>query len=265
MRIGFIGTGSMGSMLARGYCEVANPDIQVLACNRSRGKLDQLKQEYSSIQIVETIQELVRFSDVLFLCTKPTDAREILDDIKHIVSDRQYLVSINSAVGLNEMEDILPCYVTKIIPSIAQEARSGIILTMFGTRMDHTQRLFMQKILGYIGTPEEIPEDKVRIYSDLTSCGPAFFSFILREWVTAAANEGDIPIEQATTMALKTLDGFVKLVLEKGFTMNDILKRVTVPGGVTAVGLEVLDPTLHDVFSALFQATRSHQHGPKKL
>jgi competence protein ComER len=265
MRIGFIGTGSMGSMLARGYCEVSDQDCQILACNRTRAKVEVLIQEYPSIQVVDTIQELAALSDILFLCVKATDAWEILQDLKHLLSEDQYLVSINSAISMNEMEDMLKCSVIKIIPSITQEARSGIILTMFGSRMDMAKRSYMEGILGKIGTPKQIPEEKVRIYSDLTSCGPAFFSFMVREWVAAAAEIGGISNEQAESMALETLNGLVRLIRDREFTIEDVLRRVTVPGGVTEVGLNVLEPVLHNAFTSVFQATQSHQNHPKKI
>jgi competence protein ComER len=264
MRIGLIGTGSMGSMLARAYCESMGSDTQILACNRTKAKLDALRSEQPRIQAIDTIQDMARLCDVLFLCVKPKDAWGILDTIQPLLTPNQYLISINSVISLRELEDHLPCRVVKIIPSITQEARSGIVLTMFGSRMTEQERDSAQRILENIGVPYEIPEHQVRIWSDLTSCGPAFFSFLIRECARAAAQIGQISQQQAESIVFAMLEGLVKLIREKSFTTEEVLRRVTVPGGVTASGLAVLDSSLYHVFETLFQTTKSHHPLPSK-
>jgi competence protein ComER len=268
LRIGLIGTGSMGAMLIRAFSRCAHAGVsEMVACNRSPEKLKRLRKKYPHLRCAENPQEVVRNADTIFLCVKPADAMPVLQEIRHPLTADHYLISINSAFSLKELEDTLPCKVLKAIPSITQEALAGAILVMHGTRMGETDRAVIDGLLLSIGHPVHIAEEDIRVCSDLSSCGPAFLAWILQEFTRAAARQGGIAPALADTLLKETLFGLGKLVKEEKFSFEDVIRRVAIPGGITETGLRSLEGSLTGAFDVLLQTTKTkhqdHVHSAK--
>lgn len=259
MRIGVIGTGSMGGMLARAFARSAIPNVEIAAFNRTPSKLEQIIFEYPTIQKMGSISSLAQASHVIFVCVKPRDVQAVLDSIQPYLTRDQFLVSINSAWSIADLEQATPCKVVKIIPSITQESLSGVILTMYGSRLTLADHEVIDSLLQAISIPVVIDESQTRVSSDLTSCGPAFFSYVLQSFALAAERQGNISREQADKLVITMIYGLAKLYVEEGFSFDDVIKRVAIPGGVTAEGLKVLQSALDGVFEQVMTATRQKQ------
>ncbi|WP_018132094.1 late competence protein ComER [Effusibacillus pohliae] len=263
MRIGFVGTGSMGGMLVRAFVRSHLPNLQVMACNRTASKLEQLVAQYPKVRKLDSASSLAKSCDFLFLCVKPGDVQAVLDDIGPHLSSGQFLVSINSAWSLASLESATPCKVIKIIPSITQEALSGAMLTMYGSRLTSQDREQFETICRSIACPVVIQEEDTRICSDLASCGPAFFAWLLQSFAEAAVRQGGISEEQADHLVKQMIYGLGKLLVEEQYDFAQVVSRVSVPGGITEEGLKVLQPAVQGVFDKLLIATRQKQehHG----
>ena len=261
MRIGFIGTGSMGSMLIRAFIQSTNSSgLQVVACNRSPEKLSQIVARFPQVEAVESAVETVERSDIVFLCVKPGDAPAVIQEIAPHARPEQYFVSINSAVSVASMEAVLPCRIVKVIPSITQVALSGVMLVMYGERLTLEERHELESVLEKISKPTVVDEVDLRVCSDLSSCGPAFLALLLQEVAMAAVRQGGIPRDLADSLVKDMTYGVGKLLTEEGFDFQDIIRRVSVPGGITAEGIKVLQPSMSGIFDQLLVTTRSKAH-----
>lgn len=255
----------MGSMLIRAFLQSTPSSdlIEVVACNRSPEKLAHLKSRHPQLEVAATPAETVERSDIVFLCVKPGDARAVIDQILPALREDHYFISINSKVSIAEMEAQLPCRVAKVIPSITQVAMSGVSLVMYGERLCEAERHAVESLMERISKPYEVAEEDLRVCSDLSSCGPAFLALLLREFALAAVRQGGIPRDLADSLVKDMTLGVGKLLTQEGFEFEDIIRRVAVPGGITAEGIKVLQPSLHGVFDQLLVTTRSkgHSHG----
>ncbi len=117
--------------------------------------------------------------------------------------------------------------------------------------------LLLERLLSHISEPIRISEKYTRISSDISSCGPAFFAFILLKFIRAAVEETGMPYADANRLACEMLHGTGKLLTTGGFTPGELQKRVAVPGGITADGLKLLDHKLEGVFNQLIQITHA--------
>jgi len=258
MKVGFIGAGSMGSLLAVAFVEAgALLPSNITVSSRSPSKVAALAQRFPGLRSAGSNAETAREADLLFLCIKPGDFRDVLEDISPVVTSRQIIVSITSPVTIAQLEARLPCKIVKIIPSIVNAARSGATLVMWGSRLEPDEREKLLGLFGQISRPVEICEEKVRVASDISSCGPAFFAFLLEEFVNAAVCQTGIDREKAELLAVEMIMGTAKMLTEQGFTTQAIQKRVCVPGGITAVALEELKSRIQGAFPAIFQVTRA--------
>ncbi|MNW55127.1 Pyrroline-5-carboxylate reductase [compost metagenome] len=183
------------------------------------------------------------------------DFPAIISDIKEVINEKVIVVSITSPVQIDALERQLSAKIAKIIPSITHSVHSGASLCIYGSRIQSEDRLLLEQLMSSISIPTIIKEHQTRIASDISSCGPAFVSFILQQWAKSAAELTGISEGLALKLGAEMLLGTGKLLTEGGYTPEELQKRVAVPGGVTAEGIRVLSSSLQGVFSSLIQVT----------
>lgn len=255
MHIGFIGTGSMGTILIEAFIESgAVPPAHIIASNRTPEKLRALASKHTALR-TGTNTVVAQEADVLFLCTKPLEYRTVLDEIQHDLTPDKLLLSVTSSVNVQQLEAYTPCKVARAIPSITNTALSGASLVTFGSRFHDADRTRLITLLSAISTPIEIEEQDTRISSDIVSCGPAFFSFLLQRFIDSAVAKTTLTEEQATKLITEMIIGLGRLLEDGRFSLPALQAKVCVPGGVTGIGLHVLDKETRDVFLHLIEAT----------
>jgi competence protein ComER len=258
MKAGFIGTGSMGSILIEAFIQsgAMNPE-QIIASNRTPRKAELLAQKYPGLQLARSNIDVVNESDLIFLCIKPSEYKKVLDEIQMAVLPTQMVVSITSPVLIKHLELLLPAKISKVIPSITNYVLSGATLCMHGDRMQPADQDLLENLMAYISSPIRVSEDHTRICSDLSSCGPAFLSFLIQCFIEAAVEETGISHYEATVLASEMALGTGKLLTTGGFTPVALQERVCVPGGITAEGIRILRSEMTGVFNRVVQTTHA--------
>ncbi|GMA49976.1 pyrroline-5-carboxylate reductase [Alicyclobacillus contaminans] len=259
MRIGVIGTGNIGGMLAKAFAEC--PDTEVYVYNRTIGKAHALADAWQRIYVLPNEAAVADAVDVVFLCTKSGEGISILEDIGPRLSCRQYLVPTISTLPCSQLESCTDAGVAKVIPSIVQSVRSGILLVSHGPSLTPDQQVFLDHVFRRIATPFVVAEDQLRVASDLTSCGPAFIAYLLQLWAEAAERTGRLTRVQAEHLLTSTVVGLAQL-LQSGVTIQDIITKVCVPGGVTECGMTPLREAGPALFDTLHEATSHHAQRP---
>ncbi len=258
MRVGIIGTGQIGGMLAIAFARMKQPHITII--NRTRSKAINIQLEYpEQIQIAKSMEQMIMTSDFLFLCLKSKDSRDWLAKWGELLSVNHCVVVTASQIPLAEAESMTVAQLVKVIPSITQSALAGYLLYALGERTDEMTTANLLYLLSQIGLPLCITENKARIYADLNSCGPAFTATLIRLMAEEAEKKG-VPLHAAELMIIEMLMGTIQLLKDRQFTLQQIIQKVSVPGGVTEAGVDILQETLPSVFHALFEATEGrHQ------
>jgi competence protein ComER len=258
MKAGFIGTGSMGSILVESFIQsgALNPE-QIVASNRTAAKAQRLAEAYPGLRVASCNAEAVQDCDLIFLCVKPSEYKHVVDEIKPAAQPRQIVVSITSPVLIRHLESQLPCKVTKIIPSITNYVLGGATLMIFGDRMEPEDKELIENMLSHISTPICVAEEHTRICSDLSSCGPAFLSYFVQQFVDVAVARTGIPYEAAVKLASEMVLGTGKLLTTGGFDPVSLQKRVSVPGGITEAGLQLMSTELDGMFDLLIRTTHA--------
>lgn len=257
MHIGFIGTGNMGHVFIESFIKSgAFLPSDIIAANRSAEKIARLSAKYPGLNI-GSAKEVTCKADVLFLCVKPLDYKCVLDEIKKELSSEQIIVSITSSITPLLLEQVLPSSkVARIIPSITNAVLRGVTLLSFGSRLSTEDKKFLFHLMSTISTPMEIDPSITRISSDIVSCGPAFFSFLMQRFIDHATLETSITEEEATKMMTSMIIGLGRLLEEGGYSLPELQAKVCVPGGVTGIGLNIIDKETATVFRHMIRATQ---------
>ncbi|MGI8316078.1 late competence protein ComER [Halobacillus mangrovi] len=267
MKWGIIGTGNMGSMLTSSLLssKALEPHDMILY-NRSSEKALKLKEQFPAIHVAASLKEIQKNCDILFICVKPHHYKTILEELKSDFTEEQCLISITSPISVNELENHTPCQVARIVPSITNHAHAGVSLFTFGARMKKERKELLLETFKAISTPVEVEEEHIRVASDIVSCGPAFISYLLSNWITAAQDVAGISEEQATELTENMMIGLGELLSKRIFTLEELMEKVTVKGGVTGEGLQAIEDHLGDLFFEMFKATqRKHKDDKKSI
>ncbi|WP_350019626.1 late competence protein ComER [Priestia flexa] len=256
MNIGFIGTGNMGRILIDAFIEskAVHPS-QLIITNRTKNKAKTIQKQHREIQLGDCAEEVVRSSQLIFVCVKPLDIHPLLIKIKPLLTHEHCIVSITSPISVEQLESIVPTQVARIIPSITNRALSGVSLMTYGNHCSAFYQNYLTNLFSSMSKTVSIPQNITRVSSDIVSCGPAFFSFLLQRFIDAAVQETEISKEEATIMASDMIIGMGKLLEKEIFTLPTLQEKVCVKGGVTGEGIKVLEAELGDMFVHLFQKT----------
>lgn len=261
MQIGFIGTGSMGTILIEAFLESKSLlPSQIHASNRTFTKVKELAKTYTGLHAYPTNARVAERAALLFLCVKPLEFKKVIDEISPYIREEQMVISITSPVDIKDLERLLPAKIAKVIPSITNSVRSGASLLMAGKRLSEGDKEFLYHFMKPISEPLWIDEQYTRVSSDIVSCGPAFMSYIIQEFINAAVRKTGIPKKEATSLASYMLIGMGELLAQNKFSLATLQERVCVPGGVTGAGIKVLESEMGDVFDGLFKQTHQKFH-----
>ncbi|MGB7787700.1 pyrroline-5-carboxylate reductase family protein [Methanoregula sp.] len=256
-RYGFIGTGSMGSMLIRHFIRtgVAAPQ-DISACSKTGASARALATD-TGITVKDSDCDVARDAEVLFICVRPLDVHGVLAGIHDVLSKNTLLISIASCVTLADLAawSVPGARCARIIPSVTAEEHSGISLVAWGSWVTPEDKELIFSLFSAIGTPVEIEEKHIEVYSDLTSCAPALFAAMMQEYAAAAVRKEGVPPALAEYLVRHTLIGTAWLLTSKDTGFETIISRVATRGGITEEGVKILRSRLPVVYDELLDAT----------
>lgn len=257
MKIGIIGTGSIGTVLAEAMLTSAVIERENLFLfNRTIEKAAQLKKNFPGTTVCTSVKDVLKNAQLIFVCLRQTDLKPVLESIAPFLTSEHCVLSTASAVSIKQMESVLPCPCGKVIPSVTNTALAGGILYSFGKRCGQDWQRDIKNVLESIsGVALEIDDRTVRAASDLTGCGPAFFSKMAVMYAEEAAAYG-LSKNQAEELAFHMMIGLGELLKQKKWSLEMLTERTAAKGGVTARGLTVIDAEAGELFSSLCSMTQ---------
>src|SRR5215470_3220577 len=254
LKIGFIGTGAMGAMLVRALVCSGVSTSNIWTANRSAAKLESLANECPGLNCTDA-EAVAWKTKILCLCVKPADTGDVLRQIEKQLRADHICVFLTNVFSFQQLEAHIPCKVAKLIPSIAQQLNRGVALLACGQRLEAADSTALQNLLSPICTLQVVPENQLRLFADVASCGPAFLSACIEEICRQAALRAEnLSTRKLQEAAIETLAATAEL-LRSGTSLRELTQQVAVPGGMTAAGLQSLREHLPNVVAAVFEAT----------
>jgi competence protein ComER len=262
--LGFIGTGNMGAMLIRAFIRSGGIQAEnVWIANRSPQKLEQLAAEFSGIHC-EDASHVARQSQILLIAVKPGDTESVLRTISPCLHRNQLCVFLTNVFSFEQLEDRIPCFVAKLIPTVVQQINRGVVLVAYGKRTasEHSSRL--EKLVEATGKLLVVGEHQLRKLADITSCGPAFVAVCIEELCRRAPAFGlNLSSHDLAMACIETLSATAEL-LRSGIVPEKLVGEVAVPGGMTEAGITALRQLLPQIFNSVFSATEQAEQHKKR-
>lgn len=256
-KIGFIGYGSMGRMLVKGLIKFGGiSQNSIVVTRKNKDKLQEIKKDWPEINLATEVTEVACLSKYIFLCMKPADFYEVLTVMGPLIRPEQHVISITSAVMIEDIEKILDCKITKILPTIISEVGEGITLICHNHQVSQEEAWALEELISRFSTVHMLPEVLFGYVSQFTSSGPGFYAAMLQEFIEAGFRfSGVIPEDVMIPLVAQTMYGTAKLMLESPMSFKDVIERVAVKKGITEDGVNIMKKHLPQVFDEVFETT----------
>jgi len=256
-KIGIIGYGSMGKMIFTKFAQLELIDeSDLFISNRTFQKIKNLKKYYKKINICKSNNDLAKNVDILFVCVKPLEIKDVLSEINNKIKENCHIISLNGSVLFNQLEKICKNKkISKVIPSITAEINKSITLVSHNKIVKIKDKNYLKSILECFGTVMEIPETEMGMGSELTSCMPGFIGAIFKVIADEAEKHTKINKNLIEKMIIETIYGTGKLLYDKKMTFENLVSRVATKGGITEEGTKIIEKKLPKIINEMYEKT----------
>lgn len=241
LRLGIIGGGVMGEVLARSVTETG------LFLPAEVGILDHNADKLQKIQAatgIRTTQKIVDLADadVLILAVKPDNVAEILTQLGQHLAERSTLISIVAGVPLDRLSGFLPAgqAVIRVMTNTPCMVRTGMSVLAPNPHTDQSQLQQAQAIFAAVGESLVLPEKYLDAVTGLSGSGPGFFFLIVDAMIEGGVLQG-LPRATARKLVLQTMLGSARLMESSDGHPAQLRDMVTSPGGTTIAGIQVME------------------------
>ena len=259
-RIGFIGAGKMAYALISCIYK-HNISKSIIASDKNNKNLIKIKKQFK-IKTTKDNKEAVKSSDIVFICVKPQDIDEVLDEIKNYVKN-QLVVSIAAGIKLKYLESKLKNKrIIRVMPNVnclIREMAAGFSAGKNATKEDVNA---VSEILNSVGISFFLKEDLLDAVTGISGSGPAFFAYFIKAFEEAGVKNG-LSRETAYKLSSQTALGTGRLLMEKDISPDELMAMVASKKGTTAAGLKVLEK--HKVKNILIKTIDAAVRRSKEL
>jgi pyrroline-5-carboxylate reductase len=240
--VGFIGAGNMGEALIKGLTAAGLvPAESIFATDVRRERLTELDGRYG-IRVLPDNRALVQQADVVILAVKPQIMLPVVREIAAGVTPRALLISIAAGVPTAALRTALPegTRLVRVMPNTPALVLEGAtaIARAEGLRPDDLATV--EEIFGAVGKVVVVPEALMDAVTALSGSGPAYIALVIESLADGGVNMG-LERQTAMTLAVQTVLGAARLLLETGVHPGQLKDMVSSPGGTSIAGVAALE------------------------
>lgn len=212
---------------------------EILASDISVARCSLLKKQYG-VNVYSRNEAVVGAVEILFLCIKPQQMTEVLEEIAAFTTQDQLVFSIAAGKTLSFLESLLPqARLIRVMPNLPCVVGDGMTAFCRGRHATAADGRKAVTLLESFSRVVELPEVQFDAVTALSGSGPAFFAYLMQALAQAAVEEG-LDADVATSMAAQTMLGTARVLIEKKTAPDAFIRAVTSAKGTTAAGLDVL-------------------------
>ena len=200
-----------------------------------------LKGEFGISPVPDNI-EAVCGSDLVVVAVKPQDLGPVLAQLKGNLQESQAALSIVAGARMSTLSQGLEHgSVVRVMPNTPAQVGSGMTLWTCSPGVSESHRDMTKAVFSSVGEEIYVSDEKyMDMATALSASGPAYVFLFIEALIDAGVYVG-MPRDMARTLALQTVFGSTKLVMETGRHPAELKDMVVSPGGTTAEALRVLE------------------------
>lgn len=240
IKIGFIGAGNMGTAIMKGIAGSSfSNSVSLFAADVDSAKLDALKPY--GVSALSDASEVVKSCKYVFLAIKPQMFETVLSDIGKFVTSDNVIVSIAAGITGEYIKSmtIPDAKVVLVMPNTPLLLGEGASALAKVEPVSDEEFNLVCDIFGACGKTAVISKDKMKEIIAINGSSPAFIYLFAKGFIDYAKSV-DISEDVAKELFCKSLIGSAKMLTDSGYTVDELIKMVSSPGGTTLKGLDEL-------------------------
>ena len=233
MKLGFIGTGKIGSSVIKGICSSKISFTKILISPRNKEIAKKLKKKFNKIIIAKDNQEIVDKCNWVFLSITPAVGKKIIKKLKF--RSNQTIISFISTISLSELSKAVKvkAKIVKAIPLPPISLKKGPVPICPPNKK-------VEEFFNKIGTAIEIKNEKSSINFWATSGMMAPFYELLRvmiNWLVKKGVKRDSAQRYITSLFLALSED---AVVNSKNNLKYLVKESQTPNGLNEQGVREL-------------------------
>lgn len=238
--IGFIGAGNMGSAIMKGIASGKDAkNISLYAYDPDKSKIEAL----AEFGVKECIDEasLTKKCKYVFLAVKPQIIETVIENTASGADNDTVFISI--AAGITDdfikSKTFPEAKVILVMPNTPLLLGEGASALSRSENVTDEEFDFIFNIFCTCGKAAVISKDKMKEIIAINGSSPAFIYLFAKGFINYADSVG-IDKESAKELFAQSLIGSAKMITDSGYSIDELIKMVSSPGGTTIAGLERL-------------------------
>ncbi len=239
MKIAIIGTGNLGSAIAKGLLN--NNSVNTLyLTKRNITEIDDFKKN-NKVTITTNNEEAVKNSDIIIFAVQPKHLEIILQQIQPFLTGKHILISTITGFSIAKIETIVGSnqFIIRAMPNTAIAV--GKSMTCLCANSKGSEQIELAKtIFNQLGNSMVISENLMQSATVICASGVAFWMRLIRATTQAAIQLG-FDAKEAQELAMFTSEGAASLLIKSGNHPEEEIDKVTTPKGCTIEGLNEME------------------------
>ena len=238
--VGFIGAGNMGYAIMKGIAGSSlAAETKLSAFDPDTEKLARLQE--LGVTACASGTEVLQNCKYVFLAVKPQMFDTVLEQIGGAVTQETVIVSIAAGITAEYIHSktIPNAKVILVMPNTPLLLGAGASALAKSAPTTDEEFAVVCSFFDACGISATLPENKMKEIIAINGSSPAFIYLFAKAFVDYAAKEG-IAKETALSLFAQSLIGSAKMLTDSGYSIEELIKMVSSPGGTTLAGLDEL-------------------------
>jgi len=241
-KIAFIGAGNMACALIS-YLISTNKYLpeNIIATHHNRDILEGLRINFK-IEITTSNIDAIKNSELIILCVRPQQFKNLINEIKPSINNHHIIVSIGIGVSIKWLHHELGnCQSIFHVhpPSVIFAQSTGISFITFDQKKESSTFEIIKEFFRNFGEVMVVTETEIEMYAIFSGCSPAFFCRLANDWLSLAI-DNKIPQEVALKIIINSYNAIIHNVVDLRNTFDDFESKIATPNGVTEIGLQAI-------------------------
>lgn len=239
MKIAIIGTGNLGSSIAKGLIG-NNAFTSLYLSDRNTSNVDAFS-TLENVTVTNDNVEAVKASEMVIFALQPKHISKVLESLTSLFTEKHTVISVAAGVEIARIEEIVGAdkNIIRVMPNTAISI--GKSMTCLAANEKAQSRVELAKtIFNQLGTTMVIPEEQIQAATVICASGIAFWMRLIRATTQGAIQLG-FEAHEAHQLALQTCNGAASLLIQSGRHPEEEIDRVTTPSGCTIEGLNEME------------------------
>ena len=236
--IGFLGTGNMGTAILKGIAGSSmKSETKLYAYNPTAAKVDALASY--GVQKRSSEAEVAAASQYLFLAIKPQKFDEVLPRIADAITEDTVLVSIAAGIGVEYIRKLTKPNAKVVLAMPNTPLLLGCGATALATEAPVSDAEFavVRRIFDACGMTAVIEPAQMKEIIAINGSSPAFIYLFAKGFLDYAEKVG-LSGNVAKELFAQSLIGSAKMITDSGYSIAELIRQVSSPGGTTLAGLD---------------------------